>query len=696
MPYAVPLTLALLLVLSASATAQFALEARWTQPSYRGTYRVVSAPDGEHFYSFERGIVLRRTDNLQVERTLRARVDRPKAVAVSLDRSTAALQTNNMESRVELYNLGDGSFRRYVFPGHYYQTMALSPDGAALATSHSGGPAQVASVYVTSTTTGERLAELGYDTGLPIAVSFSNGGDHVAALDYDGRVRVWNWRTAELVRSLEAPFRKFYTSHGLEFTPDDQRIVIAGDPIRVWRWWDGGVELTLQTDPPLVHRVAVSADGAIVAGIPYSGPARVETRIPLWSLETGELLGSLTEPVESVGSAAFCADGALILGGVRLGAWDYLGQTLLHSLDTPRSAVSSLSWSPDGVRVAATSRYTDRRLTVFDHGSGETAWGRIAHQSAVGGASFSPDGLVLATCGSRIASGSPHGEICLWDSSDGSPLANWGGNSFPTFTVGPVFSPDGTVMLVGDLYSRLFRVQDCQFIRSIPSALAGAIFSPDGQTVASYARRSGQATAYLRLTRVSDDALVRVFPDRPAGGFPLAMTSNGDRLIASDGANRIQVWNVADAELVSEFSADGVVSQRAAALTRDDAYLIVGQTIYADYTHGIVRAWRIRDGTFVGEFTTDSHGAPALSLSPDGATLVIGDEDANVSGYAVPRLPPADLDGDGDVDLTDLLSLLRSFGACVGVPSYEPMADFDRNGCVDLRDLSALLSIWGA
>jgi len=54
---------------------------------------------------------------------------------------------------------------------------------------------------------------------------------------------------------------------------------------------------------------------------------------------------------------------------------------------------------------------------------------------------------------------------------------------------------------------------------------------------------------------------------------------------------------------------------------------------------------------------------------------------------------PGDLDGDDDVDLSDLATLLSNYGTTSGA-SYED-GDLDGDGDVDLADLAALLSVYG-
>ena len=54
-----------------------------------------------------------------------------------------------------------------------------------------------------------------------------------------------------------------------------------------------------------------------------------------------------------------------------------------------------------------------------------------------------------------------------------------------------------------------------------------------------------------------------------------------------------------------------------------------------------------------------------------------------------------DVDGDCDVDISDLALLLSSYGACLGDPQYVAAADLTGDDCVGLSDLSELLSHYG-
>jgi hypothetical protein len=95
------------------------------------------------------------------------------------------------------------------------------------------------------------------------------------------------------------------------------------------------------------------------------------------------------------------------------------------------------------------------------------------------------------------------------------------------------------------------------------------------------------------------------------------------------------------------------------------------------------------DPNFVGNGDFNNDGLP---------DLVTVNEDEGASGGSVSVLlnnPPAgpcpgDFDGDGFVNIVDLLVLLGSWGPCEGCP-----ADLNGDGAVNILDFLALLDLWG-
>jgi hypothetical protein len=56
---------------------------------------------------------------------------------------------------------------------------------------------------------------------------------------------------------------------------------------------------------------------------------------------------------------------------------------------------------------------------------------------------------------------------------------------------------------------------------------------------------------------------------------------------------------------------------------------------------------------------------------------------------------PGDVDGDGHVDVVDLLYLVDAFGSVTGDANYDPRCDFNSDGSVDVVDLLILVENFG-
>jgi parallel beta-helix repeat protein len=98
------------------------------------------------------------------------------------------------------------------------------------------------------------------------------------------------------------------------------------------------------------------------------------------------------------------------------------------------------------------------------------------------------------------------------------------------------------------------------------------------------------------------------------------------------------------------------------------------------------------DNTVVPDgITTDLDGNPRFVDDPDTEDTGDGDPPIVDMGAYEFQIPcPWDLDGDGNVNVVDLLMVIGSWGPCAGCP-----ADFNDDGFVNVVDLLALIGNWG-
>jgi WD40 repeat protein len=159
--------------------------------------------------------------------------------------------------------------------------------------------------------------------------------------------------------------------------------------------------------------------------------------------------------------------------------WDVTSRALLHNLEGHSWGVTSVSFSPDGTKVASGS--WDNTVKLWDVTSGALLHNLVGHSYRVDSVSFSPDGT-------KVASGSYDKTVKLWDVTSGVELRSLEGHSYGVSSVS--FSPDGTKVASGsvDRTVKLWDVTSGVELRSLEghSHFVNSVsFSRDGTKVAS-------------------------------------------------------------------------------------------------------------------------------------------------------------------------------------------------------------------
>jgi WD40 repeat protein/serine/threonine protein kinase len=281
--------------------------------------------------------------------------------------------------------------------------FAYGPDGRSIAVGQSDG-----SVTVYDTATGDRVGGFAAHDGAVLAVAFDREGDRIATSSNDGTIGIWNAASGGELRRLQAPkgdlvdvafspdgtllattsndetttviwniatgeriasfpFGRFT----VDFSPDGTRLLGAGggatidqqQQILQWDVRSGDLVRTVRGDP-WVDVARYSPDGHRIVA------AGLDGRIGIWDADTGRRLLTMGSELGEVWDAEFSSDESMLAtssedGSVRL--WDATTGRELYTLAHPGDSGpgSTVTFSPDGTRVAATSADGTVRIYVL-------------------------------------------------------------------------------------------------------------------------------------------------------------------------------------------------------------------------------------------------------------------------------------------------------------------------------------------
>jgi WD40 repeat protein len=346
-------------------------------------------------------------------------------------------------------------------------------------------------------------------------------------------------------------------------TPDlSSPRITAGNAGRVAGW--------VRLGRGIVWDVALSSSGQTLAVASTAG-------VELYNLPALGLMRLLEGHTGQLFSVSWSPDGARVAAGSGDNAiyiWDAIGGGLLHTLDDP-NGVEQVAWSPDGAFLA--SRTSDGAFRVWDAANGQVlhTWEREADCAAVH-LTWLPDGGRLGV-GCRYMDGD--GKVTVWD------IATRRAVRVLDHTTGVhrmVWSPDGALLASG--------------------CLDGVVRVWDG--------RSGEELYALR--------------DLSGQVGSVAWSSDGARLAWSGPEGRIQMWDFA-AEPESHTLQSQASGYRSVLWSPDNTWLVSAP----EGDHGALQVWDVASGA---ELAAVDYGfmATGLAWSPDSTRLAASSADGKL------------------------------------------------------------------
>jgi WD40 repeat protein len=436
------------------------------------------------------------------------------------------------------------------------------------------------------------------------SVNFSPDGQNFVTAGEDNTVKLWGVDGKE-IRTLTAPNQLFKS---VTFSPDSKMIaaISANNTIKIWGI-DGQEIITLkgQDEEQFMSSICFTPDGKLIAA-----PSQDNT-VKFWNIK-GEEIRTLKGHNYSVWSISCSPDNKTIVTADQEGVikiWSIDGREI-KTFKASKQSIFGVSFSPDGKIIATAGGDTTVKLWNLE-GKEIRTLGK--HNNYVISVSFSPDGKV-------IASTSADKTVKFW-SINGQELKTLRGHNDSVFSAN--FSPDNAMIALAsaDNTVKLWNIsnQEPKTFMGHNDSLWAVSFSPDGKIIA-----SAGDDKIIKLWNIEGQELASIKADSDSEWnriWSLNFSPNGQMIATANYDQKIKLWNL-NGQKIREFKAHNKE-------VTDVNFSPDGQTLASASYDGTVKLWEI-NGQELRTLEADGGKVYSASFSPNGQKIVSAHHDGTI------------------------------------------------------------------
>jgi WD40 repeat protein len=267
-----------------------------------------------------------------------------------------------------------------------------------------------------------------------IDIALSPDGQHLAAISPEGAVTLWNKQTRRSIKSLSFPRYTIDSYPRVVFLPDGSHLAwVTGDALRFLDIKSDNIrEIPIKGNRE-ANAITCSPDGRELA-------FGCSKELMIWNIATSEMKPFIPTRDE-IFAVKYSPDGAYIAIGDREGTLaltDRASQRVLfRSNYVHQPGLYGLDFSPDGRLLATCGSDSTIRLWQVKSGKLQLTRTLRGHRGYVSTLEFSPDGT-------RLATPSADETVKIWDPHSGAELATLHGHR--GLVAATRFSRDGRTM----------------------------------------------------------------------------------------------------------------------------------------------------------------------------------------------------------------------------------------------------------